>query len=197
MVSCPAPPLCGSFIFANTNLLIKHFVVFYFMEPHVCPVCPPFSFGRGCGGWYLWREVPREGGRSEGRARGYTVVAWTFPRLHWCVAEVTQGHRDAALCAGNNAGVGLVAEVEAAGRSAEGGARGVISASGPPPPSVASRPLGGSPPPPGSPRPSRAPGRRGRRRAVLRASVRAHVRTSASRSPARAPRHRGRAGAGG
>lgn len=29
---CPSPPLCGSFIFAKTNLLIKHFVVFYFME---------------------------------------------------------------------------------------------------------------------------------------------------------------------
>lgn len=94
-------------------------------------------------------------------------------------------HADAVPCAGNDASTGLVAEVEAAGRGAKGGVSWFISASGPSPPSVASRPLGGSPPPPGSPRPSRAPGRRGRRCAGVRASVRALVRTSASR---RAPR---------
>lgn len=38
--------------------------------------------------------------------------------------EVMQGHKDAVPCAGNDAGLGLVAEVEAAGRSAEGGAQG-------------------------------------------------------------------------
>lgn len=67
--------------------------------------------------------------------------------------------------------------------------RGVTSASGPSPSSVASRPLGGSPPPPGSPRPSRAAGRRGRRRAALRASARVPERGSASaaRGPARSP----------
>lgn len=117
----------------------------------------------------IWRRSPRAGSDATGRGHG----------------------------SGGCAGLPLArppgpSEAWRAGRVA-------TSASGPSPPSVASRPLGGSPPPPGSPRPSRAPGRRGRRRAALGASARAPKRASASatRGPARAPRHRGRAGAGG
>lgn len=65
------------------------------MEPHLCPVCPPISFGRGCGGCgglHLGREGGLRVPRGYALWRGFKV--WTFPRLPCRVdTEVTQGIR--------------------------------------------------------------------------------------------------------
>lgn len=97
---CPSPTLCGSFIFAKTNLLIKHFVVFYFMEL-LCVRCMqlflPFQFSG-----FPWPQAEAQLGVGEGSA--VTSVAQArAPQCPWHAPSGTPRLRGLLLWTGRRA----------------------------------------------------------------------------------------------